>query len=288
MRAPRRRDPCSSDRPAVLPGASCMAASQDRPWGEGDEDPVLAEPGGSHGPPGAQPQPGPLVQTCLLRDLEMGPLAQTQTLRDFEQHLNDLKKENFSLKLRIYFLEERVQQKGEGSRDDVYRRNIELKVEVESLKRELQEKQQALDNTWVAAENQTTRSQAALRQQYEERQRESEHVYELLENKIQLLQEEARLARSEAEQATALARAEAERCRELAGKLKEAARMKEEERSDDGCGAMAQRRIEELTQELADSNRLVETLSAEKRDLQQRLEEPPAMGGQCCLRPPAI
>lgn len=41
----------------------------------------------------------------------------------------------------------------------------------------------------VAAENQTTRSQAALRQQYEERQRESEHVYELLENKIQLLQE---------------------------------------------------------------------------------------------------
>lgn len=118
----------------------------------------------------------------------------------------------------------------------------------------------------VAAENQTTRSQAALRQQYEERQRESEHVYELLENKIQLLQEvspgvvgsrggagsrclgahpaamqEARLARSEAEQATALAKAEAERCRELAGKLKEAARTKEEDRSDDGCGTMAQR-----------------------------------------------
>ncbi|XP_054689362.1 myomegalin isoform X2 [Grus americana] len=280
MRAPRRRDPCSGDGPAVLPGASCMAASQDRPWGEVDEDPAPAEPGGSHGPPSAQPQPGPLVQTCLLRDLEMGPLAQTQTLRDFEQHLNDLKKENFSLKLRIYFLEERVQQKGEDSRDDVYRRNIELKVEVESLKRELREKQQALDNTWVAAENQTTRSQAALRQQYEERQRESEHVYELLENKIQLLQEEARLARSEAEQATVLARAEAERCQELVGKLKEAARTKEEGRSDDGCSTMAQRRIEELTQELAASNRLVETLSAEKRDLQQRLEEPPSVEGQ--------
>ncbi|XP_075364189.1 myomegalin isoform X9 [Mycteria americana] len=280
MRAPRRRDPCSGDRPAVRSGASRMAASQEGPWGEGEDDPAPAEPGGSHGPPGAQPQAGPLVQTCLLRDLEMGPLAQTQTLRDFEQHLNDLKKENFSLKLRIYFLEERVQQKGEGSRDDVYRRNIELKVEVESLKRELQEKQQALDNTWVAAENQTTRSQAELRQQYEERQRESEHVYELLENKIQLLQEEARLARSEAEQATALARAEAERCQELAGKLKEAARTKEEGRSDDGCSAMAQRRIEELTQELAASKRLVETLAAEKRNLQQRLEEPPAVGGQ--------
>lgn len=44
----------------------------------------------------------------------------------------------------------------------------------------------------VAAEHQTSRSQAALRQQYEERQRESEHVYELLENKIQLLQEVSR------------------------------------------------------------------------------------------------
>lgn len=42
--------------------------------------------------------------------------------RTLSQHLNDLKKENFSLKLRIYFLEERVQQKGEESRDDVYRR----------------------------------------------------------------------------------------------------------------------------------------------------------------------
>ncbi|XP_039555243.1 myomegalin-like isoform X7 [Passer montanus] len=200
--------------------------------------------------------------------------------RTLSQHLNDLKKENFSLKLRIYFLEERVQQKGEDSRDDVYRRNIELKVEVESLKRELQEKQQALDNTWVAAESQTSRSQAALRQHYEEQQRESEHVYELLENKIQLLQEEARLARSEAERATALAKAEAERCRELTGKLKEAARTKEEDRSENGCGSMAQRRIEELTQELAASNHLVEMLSAEKRDLQQCLEGSPVMEGQ--------
>uniref|UniRef100_A0A8U8BC90 Centrosomin N-terminal motif 1 domain-containing protein n=1 Tax=Geospiza parvula TaxID=87175 RepID=A0A8U8BC90_GEOPR len=108
-------------RPCSLP------ASQEGLWGEGDEEPVPAEPRGCSGPAGAQPQPDPLAQTCLLRDLEMGPLAHTQTLRDFEQvrprgHLNDLKKENFSLKLRIYFLEERVQQKGEDSRDDVYRR----------------------------------------------------------------------------------------------------------------------------------------------------------------------
>lgn len=42
--------------------------------------------------------------------------------RTLSQHLNDLKKENFSLKLRIYFLEERMQQKYEVSREDVYKR----------------------------------------------------------------------------------------------------------------------------------------------------------------------
>ncbi|EMP34556.1 Myomegalin [Chelonia mydas] len=100
--------------------------------------PVLAQT-----PPGLEKSPP--MQTHVLTGLEMGPVVQTQTLRDFEKHLNDLKKENFSLKLRIYFLEERMQQKYEASREDVYKRNIELKVEVESLKQELQEKQQALD-----------------------------------------------------------------------------------------------------------------------------------------------
>ncbi|XP_056149722.1 CDK5 regulatory subunit-associated protein 2-like isoform X2 [Lampris incognitus] len=70
---------------------------------------------------------------------------QLHTLKEFEQHLNDLKKENFSLKLRIYFLEERIQQKFDENSEDVYRTNIELKVEVESLKQDLQEKQQLLD-----------------------------------------------------------------------------------------------------------------------------------------------
>lgn len=42
--------------------------------------------------------------------------------RTLSQHLNDLKKENFSLKLRIYFLEERMQQKYEASQEDIYRR----------------------------------------------------------------------------------------------------------------------------------------------------------------------
>ncbi|KAK6302957.1 hypothetical protein J4Q44_G00273120 [Coregonus suidteri] len=125
--------------------------------------------------------------------------------RTLSQHLNDLKKENFSLKLRIYFLEERIQQKYEDSSDHVYRTNIELKVEVESLKQELQEKQDLLDKALTTAESLSSHNEAELQRRCEERQQEIDHMQELLETKIQLLQEEAQLAQSEAERMASLA-----------------------------------------------------------------------------------
>ncbi|XP_006861373.1 PREDICTED: myomegalin-like isoform X1 [Chrysochloris asiatica] len=148
--------------------------------------------------------------------------------RTLSQHLNDLKKENFSLKLRIYFLEERMQQKYETSREDVYKRNIELKVEVESLKRELQDKKQDLNKTWADVENLNSHNEAELRRQFEERQQETEHVYQLLENKIQLLQEESRLAKDEAARMAALVEAEKECNLELSEKLKDVTKDRED------------------------------------------------------------
>lgn len=41
-------------------------------------------------------------------------------------------------------------------------------------------------------ENLNSQNEAELRRQFEEQQQETEHVYELLENKIQLLQEVSR------------------------------------------------------------------------------------------------
>ncbi|XP_036622222.1 myomegalin-like isoform X3 [Trichosurus vulpecula] len=223
---------------------------------------------------------GSFGQTHSLRAFEKAPLGQTQALRDFEKHLNDLKKENFSLKLRIYFLEERMQQKYEASQEDVYKRNIELKVEVESLKREIQEKQQDLDKTWAAAENQNSHNETELRRHYEERQLETEHVYELLENKIQLLQEETKLAKNEAERMAALVEAEKECNLELTEKLKEVTKDGEDAAGSKGqdnnhCTALAQRdkRIDELSERLAAQEKLVEQLSREKQELLQHLEE---------------
>ncbi|KAJ3599834.1 hypothetical protein NHX12_033788 [Muraenolepis orangiensis] len=96
--------------------------------------------------------------------------------RTISQHLNDLKKENFSLKLRIYFLEEKIQQKYEDSSDDVLKRDIALKVEVESLKKDVEDKQQLLDKA---------------------------------------LSTEAELARGEAERMTSLVDSESQRCLDL-------------------------------------------------------------------------
>ncbi|XP_047640820.1 myomegalin isoform X2 [Phacochoerus africanus] len=239
---------------------------------------------------------GPPVQTQTWRSGEKVPFGhslrtferplqvQTQALRDFEKHLNDLKKENFSLKLRIYFLEERMQQKYEASRDDIYKRNIELKVEVESLKRELQGKKQHLDKTCADVENLNSHNEAELRRQFEERQQETEHVYELLENKIQLLQEESRLAKNEAARMAALVEAEKECNLELSEKLKGVTKDREDVpgdlvRPNQYTEALAQRdkRIEELSQSLAAQEKLVEQLSQEKQQLQHLLEEPADM-----------
>ncbi|KAM8784234.1 LOW QUALITY PROTEIN: myomegalin [Rhynchonycteris naso] len=226
----------------------------------------------------------PFRQTHYLRAFEKAPLVQSQALRDFEKHLNDLKKENFSLKLRIYFLEERMQQKYEASQEDIYRRNIELKVEVESLKQELQDKKQHLDNTCADAENLNSHSEAELQRQFEERQQETEHVYELLENKIQLLQEESRLAKDEAVRMAALVEAEKECNLELSEKLKGVTKHREDVpgdrvKPDQYTEALAQRdkQIKELSQSLTAQEKLVEQLSQEKQQLLHLLEEPTGM-----------
>lgn len=52
-----------------------------------------------------------------------------RTMKEYEEQLAALRKENFALKLRIYFLEERVDKKGEKEdKEQLYRTNIELKV----------------------------------------------------------------------------------------------------------------------------------------------------------------
>ncbi|XP_072297444.1 myomegalin isoform X12 [Eucyclogobius newberryi] len=200
------------------------------------------------------------------------PPLQLHTLKEFEQHLNDLKKENFSLKLRIYFLEERIQQKYEESSEDVYRSNIELKVEVESLKQDLQEKQQLLDKALKQAESLTNHNEAELQRRCQDRQQEIDQMQQILETKIQLLQEEAQLARSDAG-----------RMSSLAGSPSQASLLSldtpmddvpEEERPLDvwpPSNTSKDRLIEDLTKELLSKETLISELTSEKKSLSRQL-----------------
>ncbi|XP_055637293.1 centrosomin isoform X2 [Toxorhynchites rutilus septentrionalis] len=90
-----------------------------------------------------------------------GSPAQGRSLREFEEQMSSLRKENFNLKLRIYFLEEnagigvpaRANSSGSGighgspdgaTSESLFKQNIDLKVEVESLRKDVQEKQDLL------------------------------------------------------------------------------------------------------------------------------------------------
>ncbi|RVE73744.1 hypothetical protein OJAV_G00034280 [Oryzias javanicus] len=217
---------------------------------------------------------GPLMDFSY-EETDKGPPVQMHSLREFEQHLNDLKKENFSLKLRIYFLEEKIQQKFEASSDDVHRRNIELKVEVESLKKELQDKQELLDEAVSTAENLSSQNEAELQRRLAERQEEISHMQDILQAKVQRLQEEAELAREEAQQMASLANSEAQRCLDLEREMVE--KMEEMGGPDGPCNHNTRtdtdRLIEELTQQKHSLGLRVEELQVKVQDLSSSLKK---------------
>ncbi|CAG9827235.1 unnamed protein product [Diabrotica balteata] len=72
-----------------------------------------------------------------------GPMR-GRSVKEFEEQLNNLKKENFHLKLRIYFLEEKMGSNFTLDKDNVVKKYIELQVDYANLKKEIEEKQDLL------------------------------------------------------------------------------------------------------------------------------------------------
>lgn len=60
-----------------------------------------------------------------------GGVGYGRTMKEYEDELSSLKKENFQLKLRIYFLEERNPARSgiSSSDEDLIKTNVELKVD---------------------------------------------------------------------------------------------------------------------------------------------------------------
>jgi len=75
-----------------------------------------------------------------------------KTVRDYEDSVKEMKKENFNLKLKIFFLEERLAVGNENRNIGLLADNIDLKVQVESLRQEVSEKQSLLSEAGEAIE----------------------------------------------------------------------------------------------------------------------------------------
>ncbi|XP_051961433.1 myomegalin-like isoform X2 [Xyrauchen texanus] len=144
------------------------------------------------------------MTASLFPGQRMSP-AKALTMKEYENQITVLKKENFNLKLRIYFLEERVQQKCDDSTEDIYKTNIELKVEVESMKRDLAEKQELLVSASKALESLANRGVDDGREQM---RREMDSLREAFNVRIQELEESLQSAKEELENMAIIAEKE--------------------------------------------------------------------------------
>lgn len=150
--------------------------------------------------------------TMGFRSPSMNALAgqsspgQGRSLREYEEQMSALRKENFNLKLRIYFLEENAGIGGNTSGggtlagssaatppdgsvapESLFKQNIDLKVEVESLRKDLQEKQDLLCQAAKAMEM-MEEGQRKTEQNHQEVVSEMQHRMEMLQQEIKQLE----------------------------------------------------------------------------------------------------
>uniref|UniRef100_A0A8D3AAP5 CDK5 regulatory subunit-associated protein 2 n=1 Tax=Scophthalmus maximus TaxID=52904 RepID=A0A8D3AAP5_SCOMX len=130
------------------------------------------------------------------------------TMKDYENQITALKKENFNLKLRIYFMEERMQQKCDDSTEDIFKTNIELKVELESMKREMAEKQELLVSASKALESLAGRESGEPQRLREQAQREMDALRDAFHKRIADLEQCLQTAEEEVEKMAAIAEQE--------------------------------------------------------------------------------
>ncbi|XP_068887627.1 CDK5 regulatory subunit-associated protein 2 isoform X2 [Aphelocoma coerulescens] len=218
--------------------------------GSGLQLPDISREDPQPGPPGGQVVPHVAEDT-------VSP-TRARTMKDYENQITDLKKENFNLKLRIYFLEERMQQKFDGPTEEIYKINIELKVEIESLKRELQEREKLLIKAYKAVESLAQGGDAEV-QRGTEAQKKMQEMEEMLTGRINLLEENLKAAQEEVEKA--LAMTEKEKALRIAAEQKLASIMNAPAKDvDKVTEAEKDRLIEQLNLSLKSKEALIQHL----------------------------
>ncbi|XP_048196616.1 CDK5 regulatory subunit-associated protein 2 isoform X3 [Perognathus longimembris pacificus] len=193
--------------------------------------------------------------------------TRARNMKDFENQITELKKENFNLKLRIYFLEERMQQEFDGPTEQVYKTNIELKVEVESLKRELHEREKLLIKASKAVESLAEGGGSEIQRVKEDAQKKVQQVEDLLTRRIRLLEGDVKAAQAELEKA--FVGTETEKALRLSLESQLAAMKKMQEGDLEAALALDEkdRLIEELKLSLKSKEALIQCLKEEKSQM---------------------
>ncbi|OBS64206.1 hypothetical protein A6R68_07254, partial [Neotoma lepida] len=183
------------------------------------------------------------------------------------QQITDLKKENFNLKLRIYFLEEKMQQEFAGPIEHIYKTNIELNVEVESLKQELQERERLLVKASKAVESLAEGRGSEVQRVKEDARKKVQQVEDLLTKRIHLLEEDVKAAQAELEKALAGTETEKALRLSLESKLSAMKKMKEGDLEMALALEEKDRLIEELKLSLKSKEALIQCLKEEKSQM---------------------
>ncbi|XP_067129959.1 CDK5 regulatory subunit-associated protein 2-like isoform X1 [Centruroides vittatus] len=109
-----------------------------------------------------------------------------RTMKEYDQQICELKKENFHLKLRMYFLEEKMDKKFEGDILDLHKLNLQLQVDAESLRKELEQKHNLLEEALGTLE----KLENNHKQEIHSIKTKNNNEKTLLEKKINLLQKQ--------------------------------------------------------------------------------------------------
>ncbi|GJE88186.1 anucleate primary sterigmata protein B [Phanerochaete sordida] len=203
------------------------------------------------------------------------------TLRDQEKHIDSLKKENFNIKLKVHFLEERLAQLAPDQIDEALKQNINLKIEVQQrgmeikkLKKLVLEAQRELERLQRGSGTSESRVQY-LEEKLAERDRElselrrrrvggaDEHVVRELEARNAQLEERNMELEEQLEGVRTLLEDNAEEME----RLKEIVESREDERNGDGG------RLRKHLEELEDENEHLKQRVTEHEDLVVRQEE---------------
>ncbi|XP_069431360.1 CDK5 regulatory subunit-associated protein 2 isoform X22 [Ovis canadensis] len=218
-------------------------------------------------PEGVSPDPGSGNGVLPNVSEEKVSPTRARNMKDFENQITELKKENFNLKLRIYFLEESLQRERGGRSERACKTNIELKVEVESLKRELQERERLLIQASKAVESLAGGGGAEVQRVKEDAQKKVRQVEDVLTKRIHLLEEDVKAAQAELEKAFAGTESEKALRLSLESKLSEMKTMREGNLEMAAVLEGKDRLIEELKLSLKSKDALIQCLKEEKSQM---------------------